>query len=273
LARDWGVEMVMVEVGAHTLAVQDVGSGAPVLLVHGNFASKAWFAELLEAPPDGVRLVAFDLPNSGDSSAFVAEPEALLPAYAEALLGLVAVLGLTRPIVVGHSLGGAVVQHAVALQPEVFAGVVLMASSAPDGLVTPESHVPLLEAFRSEPGLLAQALAPMLASRLPPNFDALVADAVRMAPHAFTGHARALAHVDLSPRLAAYRGMVWVLRGALDPLIDAAAAERTGAAFVHASVQVETWDDVGHSPATEAPNRFAARLRSFVASVAEGGGG
>ena len=253
-------------VDGRRLAHHDVGSGRAVVLVHGNFASKRWYRELLAAPPAGARLLALDLPNFGDSDPLGAP--ITMAAYADALRGFVATLGLERPVLVGHSMGGAVVLEAAASDPEAWSALVLVDGSAPEGLTTPEEHYPLLEMFKGNGPLLKQALTPLLASRRPPDFDDLIADALRMHPDAFGGNARALHDLDLAPRLAAYRGRVLVLRGGLDPLITAEMAASTADAFTGAAhVQLETWDDVGHSPATEAPERFAARLAELLAAL------
>jgi len=252
-----------VSVDDRRIAYHEAGAGRPVVLVHGNFASKRWFRELLQAPPPGARLLALDLPNFGDSDPLGAP--ITIAAYADAVRGFALALGLEAPVLVGHSLGGAVVLAAAADTPDAWSGLLLVDGSAPDGLVTPEEHYPLLEMFRGNGPLLAQALAPLLASRRSDDFDDLVADALRMQPEATTGNARALGDLDLAPRLAAYRGDVLVLRGGLDPLITADMAAATAAAFTGArSVRLETWDDVGHSPATEAPERFAARLADLL---------
>lgn len=251
-----------VQVDARRIAYQEVGAGRAVVLVHGNFASKRWYRELLEAPPAGARLLALDLPNFGDSDPLGAP--ITIAAYAAAVRGFADALGLERPVLVGHSLGGAVALAAAA-DPDAWAALVLVDGSAPEGLTTPEEHYPLLDLFQGNAALLKQALAPLLASRQPADFDDLVADGLRMHPDAFRGNARALDGLDLAPRLAAYRGHVLVLRGGLDPLITAAMAQRTAAAFTGAPhVALETWDDVGHSPATEAPERFAARLGALL---------
>lgn len=47
------------------LSYLEAGSGdVPVLLVHGNFAGKLWWRELLDKPLPQTRLVAPDLPAS-----------------------------------------------------------------------------------------------------------------------------------------------------------------------------------------------------------------
>lgn len=255
-----------VTVDGRRLAYQTAGSGRPVVLVHGNFASKRWFRGLLEVPPTGARLLALDLPNFGDSEALGAP--VTIEAYAAAVAGFADALELEAPVLVGHSLGGAVALAAVAADPDAWSALVAVDGSAPTGLVTPEAHYPLLQSFSGNAPLLAQALAPLLASHRPDDFDDLVADGLRMHPDAFIGNARALAEIDLTAPLAAYRGDVLVLRGDLDPLITADMAQATADALEGARrVTLETWEHVGHSPATEAPERFAARLAALLAAL------
>ncbi len=255
-----------VQVEDRRIAYQETGEGRAVVLVHGNFASKRWFSDLLAAPPAGARLLALDLPNFGDSDPLGAP--ITIAAYAEAVRGFASALDLDRPALVGHSLGGAVVLEAAAADPEAWSALVLVDGSAPDGLTTPEEHYPLLDLFQGNGPLLKQALEPLLASRRPADFDDLVGDGLRMHPDAFRGNARALTGLDLAPRLAAYEGRVLVLRGGLDPLITAEMAQRTADAFTGTErVELETWDDVGHSPATEAPERFAARLGALLEAL------
>jgi len=257
-----------VDVDDRAVAYVEAGDGYPVLLVHGNFASKRWYRALLEAPPAGARLVAIDLPNFGDSDPLGAP--ITMAAYAAAVRKVARALELHAPVLVGHSLGGNVAMRAVGDEPLAYAGLLLVDSGAPDGLVTPEAHYPLLEAFRGNAPLLGQALAPMMPTRTPSDFDDLVADALRMHPDAFVGNARALQDLDLGPALAAFTGPVRVLRGGQDVLIDADMAARTLAAFSGSrDAELLTWDDVGHSPIVEAPERVAALLAALIERVRE----
>lgn len=260
------------QVDGRTLAYHEAGDGFPVLLVHGNFASKRWFRALLQAPPAGARLIALDLPNFGDSAAL--DAPITIAAYADAVRGFAHALELGTPVLVGHSLGGTIAMRAVGDDPQAFAAVLLIDASAPEGLITPEAHYPLLEAFRGNGPLLGQALAPMMPSRtereLDDEMDDLVADALRMHDDAFTGNARALERLDLAPALAAYRGPVRVLRGGQDVLIDPTMAERTHAAFSGSpDTELLTWDDVGHSPNVEAPERVAALIGALIERARE----
>jgi branched-chain amino acid transport system permease protein len=261
------------EAGGHAIAYAESGAGATgVLLVHGNFASKRWFGPLLGAPP-AARLVALDLPGFGDSGPLAGAVS--IDAYARALRAAADALGLERPALVGHSLGGNVAMVAVANDPDAWSSLALVSSGAPAGLVTAEGVYPILEAYRADRALLARSLAAIMPTATPTDFDALVDDALRMQPAGFAGNSRALAALsqrpglDPTPRLATFTGPVLVLRGGMDTLITAEMAAATAAAFPASSdVRCETWDDVGHSPPLEQPARFRDRLAEFLAGAA-----
>jgi len=73
-----------------------------------------------------------------------------------------------------------------------------------------------------------------------------------------------LENMDLSEVARAYGGPVLVLRGGQDYLITPALAEATRAAYGEERTRLITWDDVGHSPQIEAPDRFKALLAEFA---------
>ncbi len=250
----------IIAAGGLRLAVERAGDGHPTLLLHGNFASRRWWTEQLRHPPAGLDLVAPDLPNFGASDALPGD--ITLAAYARAVLDLADALELERPFVVGHSLGTAVAHHLAALAPRRFPALLLVSPAPPAGFPTPEAHYPVLEGFRDHAERLGPALAAMTPTRVPPYFDELVADGLRMNPAAFSGNARALAHGAPEGAVAAYPGRVLALRGGRDALITAAVARAAADAYPHA--RLETWKDVGHSPQLEAPERFEALLRSFL---------
>lgn len=243
-----------------TLAYHQAGQGRALLCVHGNFASKRWFTELLNNPPSGWQVIAFDLPNFGASDAM---PEPIsIAAYAEYLAGFIDALVLQDVVLVGHSLGGAVVQAYAAEHPGVPTGLMLVSSAAPSGLQTPEEHYPLLESFQDNRELLAQALRPTMPSGRPAYFEQIVDDALAMHPAAFTGNARALEHHHVTNKLKPVPCPVLVVRGEHDYLITEEMARATANAFPHA--QLELLDGVGHSPQIEAPQRFNALLHTFL---------
>ncbi|HEX7004342.1 MAG TPA: alpha/beta hydrolase [Trueperaceae bacterium] len=249
------------------LAYREAGSGDPLLLVHGNFASGRWFEEQLDSPPVGYRLIAPDLPNFGESDGM---PEEIsIASYARYLAGFCDALAIERLTLLGHSLGGAVAQAFATEQPDRIERLILVASAAPDGHETPAEHFPVLESLKGNREGLALALAATMPSRRPSWFEGVVDDALALAPHAITGNVRALAEFDVSEEARSYPGPVLVLRGDLDlpHLITEEIARRTAAAYPNS--RLELWQGVGHSPQVEAPQRFNRLLAEFLAEVVD----
>lgn len=257
-----GGEAATVPVGGVEMAYRSVGEGRPLLLVHGNYGSKRWFEEQLRDPAPGWRYIAPDLPNFAQSGDLPGEIS--IAAYARHLAAFCDALGLDDLVLLGHSLGGAVVQALALDEGERVKGLVLVASASPSGHFTSEEHIALLDSFVGNREGLHAALAATIPSGLPDYFPAIVDDALQMRAPAYTGNARALAAFDVSDRTASFTNPVLVVRGALDlpHLITEEIARATAAAYPDATL--ELWDDVGHSPQIEAPGRFNALLRRFL---------
>lgn len=123
----------------------DSGSGPPVVMVHGLGGQMRNFTHSLTALLEhDHRVIVVDRPRSGYSAAApgtepnIREQGRLIAAFVEKL-------GLEKPLLVGHSLGGALALAAALDAPNRFAGLVLLAP-----LTQVQNHAP--EAFR----LLAQ---------------------------------------------------------------------------------------------------------------------
>lgn len=250
------------------LAYVRTGSGRPVVLVHGNLASHRYWQELLADPPEGTELIAPDLPNFGASGRLPGKVTML--AYGEALAAFLAALELTEVTLVGHSLGGAVAQACAGTVPERIARLLLLDAPAPGPFHAPEASLRGAEVLASEPderrrrAMIAQALPAVMPARLPPYFDDLVDEALRIPRDAIVPNADALEMMDLHGRVRAYRGPVLVVRGGRDALVNAEVARATVDAYGADRARLVTWDDVGHSPQIEAPGRFARLLAEFA---------
>lgn len=97
------------------LPVTEAGNGTqPVVLVHGWTCNRKHWQPLLDSAPDGTRLLAVDLPGHGDARD-VTLPAWTVTAQARALVA--ALDGIDNPVLVGHSMGGAVVLEAARLKP------------------------------------------------------------------------------------------------------------------------------------------------------------
>ncbi|MFV3126596.1 alpha/beta fold hydrolase [Niveispirillum sp. KHB5.9] len=96
------------EVDGQRLHYLDVGSGTPLVMIHGLGGQMRHFSHgLLAHLTDRYRVILVDRPGSGHSTR-AHDADASPGAQAAAIAGLIRALGLDRPLVVGHSLGGAV---------------------------------------------------------------------------------------------------------------------------------------------------------------------
>ena len=107
-----------------------VGAGPPLVLLHGFTGSTETWAELWPAFAVAHRVVAFDLPGHGHSSAPKEPQRYSLDRFADDLAGALDQLGLARVALLGYSMGGrAALQFAQQYGDRVAALVLLSTSS------------------------------------------------------------------------------------------------------------------------------------------------
>lgn len=99
-------EAQQVELHGHRMIYRTAGEGPPVVLIHGMVnSSRHWEAVALRLAA-GHRVIAPDLIGHGDSAAVRGDYS--LGAHAASIRDLLAVIGVDRATIVGHSLGGGV---------------------------------------------------------------------------------------------------------------------------------------------------------------------
>ncbi|MFM7396979.1 MAG: alpha/beta fold hydrolase BchO [Gammaproteobacteria bacterium] len=92
--------------------VQDAGEGPVCLLVHGTGASAHSFRDVLPKLSPFFRVIAPDLPGHGFTSRPHEDSGLSLSGMAEGLVQLLAVLGVSPTLAVGHSAGAAILCRA-----------------------------------------------------------------------------------------------------------------------------------------------------------------
>ena len=109
----------------------EAGSGPVVVFLHGIGAAGMQFAPQLEAlAAAGYRAIAWDMPGYGGSSPL---PLVSIDALTATLGAFLVGLGLERPVVVGHSLGGMLLFRLLAVAPHAAGRAVLSQTSAAFG--------------------------------------------------------------------------------------------------------------------------------------------
>ncbi|MEM6991416.1 MAG: alpha/beta fold hydrolase, partial [Myxococcota bacterium] len=126
----WPVERA--EVGGTSLAYADLGQGEHTLvLIHGLGSYMPAWKNNASALARQHRVIVVDLPGFGKSD----KPDAsyTMDFFAGKVLALMDELGVQRPVLVGHSMGGQIAMRYALSYPERHAGLVL---TSPAGLET-----------------------------------------------------------------------------------------------------------------------------------------
>jgi pimeloyl-ACP methyl ester carboxylesterase len=101
------------------------GTGDPVVCIHGLGGTKVSFMPTVAALANRFRVIALDLPGSGESDKPVLAPYDA-PYFARSVLALLDSLGVGRAHVIGNSMGGRVAIELALREPDRVRGVVLL---------------------------------------------------------------------------------------------------------------------------------------------------
>jgi pimeloyl-ACP methyl ester carboxylesterase len=276
---DTGVRYV--DIHGHQRAYRLCGSGPALLLLHGIGDSSASWVPLLRPLAERFTVVAPDLLGHGES----AKPRAdySVAAYANGMRDLLDVLGIDRATVVGHSLGGGVAAQLAYQHPTRVERLALVSSGGVAREVSPFLR------FASTPA--ADVLLPLM--RLPPARLATLAgiELLRRSGTDLGRDAEELGRVlDALPDVAARGAFSRTLRSVVDwrgqvvtmldrsylteamPVLlvwgehDAVIPVAHGH-LAHAAMpgsRLEVFEEAGHFPHHQDPDRFLADLLAFI---------
>jgi len=108
------------------LAYQDLGSGSPLVLLHGGFGSVEMFGPNVALLASGRRLIGVDLQSHGRSPA--ADRPMRFETMADDVAELIRELNLGRVALMGFSLGGAVALRTAIQHPQLVDRLVLVSA-------------------------------------------------------------------------------------------------------------------------------------------------
>lgn len=260
----------------HRWHLQEMGTGAPVLLLHGAGASTHSFRDLMPELARDFRVLALDLPGQG----FTRPGNRMrlgLDAMAEDIAALMAHEGVAPQALVGHSAGGALALRLAEILPEPPRAVVGLNAA--------------LGKFRGVAGWLFPVMAKVLA--LNPftatlfartaSSDASVRALIRSTGSTLDAQGLALYRALLADRAHVDGTLGMMAQWQLDPLLqglerhtvptlfltgarDAAVPPDTSARAAARMAAAEWHDDPthGHLLHEEAPRATADRIRGFL---------
>jgi pimeloyl-ACP methyl ester carboxylesterase len=239
-----------------TLTYESHGTGTPVVLLHGLTFDRTSWRPIVERLGDDLHTVAIDLPAHGDSGGAPCP----LDEVAAQVHAVVDELGIDRPVVVGHSMSGAVALIYAAAYPTL--GVVDIDN--PLDVRPFAAMVKQLEPALRGPGF-AQAFEPIQRSMRLDLVQGPLAQQIRQ--DVVVGYWQELLDTDVD----ALQRRIETEAARIDVpalLLFGRRLADGDRAYIEAHLrrgEVEEWDGDGHCLHLVEPDRFATRLRDFVA--------
>jgi 3-oxoadipate enol-lactonase len=239
----------------------------PLVFLHGiGGAARAWRGQL-DFFGDRYRAIAWDMPGYGGSAPL---PDVSIAALADALGDFLQQVGATKPVLVGHSIGGMIVQQLLAKRPDIAGAVVLAQTSPafgkPDGDWQKEFIGARLGPL--DRGETMVSLAPSLVRELvgdDPDINGLklAGDCMASVPEAtYRATMLALTGFDLRGALKDIAVPTLVLSGSKDNNAPAPMMAKM-ASYIPSAKYVEL-EGAGHLVNLERPATFNAALDGFL---------
>lgn len=250
---------------ATSIALRSSGSGPPLLLIHGITEDHRVWDELVPELERDHRVIRVDLPGHGESSPLATYSAGTLAAP---IAELVQTLGLERPRIIGHSLGGVVATLLGALLPA--RSIVNVDQSLRLG--------PFIELVRSiAPRLQGPSFVDALNEEMELLGGPRLPERVRRELRGYRVEARRPVVLGLWLPLAneteesVLEPLTPLLRQIRAPYLslfgdDPGPGYESWLRGLIPSATVETWPGLGHWLHRVEPERFLARVRAFHAA-------
>lgn len=243
----------------------------PLIFLHGiGGAARAWRQQLATFG-NQFRAIAWDMPGYGGSAPLASVS---ITALAEALQQFIEQIGATRPILVGHSIGGMVVQKWLVQFPRLARAVVLAQTSPAFGKADGDWQKSFIAARLGplDRGETMKSLAPSLVKELvgddpDPKGMELARECMASVPEAsYRAMMLALIGFDQRSTLKDISVPTLLLSGSRDNNAPAPMMAKT-ATYIATADYVEL-AGVGHLANLERPDAFNEALARFLNSLA-----
>jgi len=237
-----------ITIGKHHLHYRIVGTGMPLVLIHGYGVSGQSWQHVLPYLAQQHQVIIVDLPGYGQSKISgtwqLREMAPLLARWLDKL-------GLKSVALVGHSMGGAIAIHLAAHRPEKISKLVLVNSAG----LSLQAHLPqmtarlvhsVLQTGNGHPPL------PLIRDILQPRFPVLWQTAQQMK------------HSDFSAELAQIQAPTLIIWGQRDVMLPIELGYRLKELLPHATFTIIP--HCGHRPMWGDPALFSQTVLAFLRS-------
>jgi 3-oxoadipate enol-lactonase len=244
----------------------------PLVFLHGiGGAARGWRSQL-DAFAGHYHAIAWDMPGYGGSQPL---PATSISTLADALKDFLEQLGATKPVLVGHSIGGMIVQQFLVSYPDLAGAAVLAQTTSAFGSSDGEwqknfidSRVGPLDRGETMVSMAPKLVQDMIGEEPSAEGVALARDCMAaVKPDTYRASMHAMIGFDLRKNLADITVPTLLLSGSKDNNAPAKTMAKM-ATFVKGSTYVEL-EGVGHLASFERPNEFSEVLRDFLATSHE----
>jgi len=263
-----------VRAGAAQISYLEAGAGPPLALLHGIGSAAASFWNQLEELSARFRVVAWDAPGYGASTALGVEQPAANN-YAAALDDWLDALGIARCHLLGHSLGSLIAAHFAAEHPERVITLTLAGIARGHGHLPPPQRERLLGqrlddlADLGPHGMAAKRGPRLLGPEATEAMRRMVVETMALIhPKGYAQAARILSIGDIMADLARLRAglPIQVIVGDADLITPPADCLEIAAACRAAATHVI--QGAGHALYLEKPQEFNRLLADFAIAKA-----
>ena len=244
-----------------TLSILEGGSGDPVIFVHGVVTTSNIFPSYLKAYSPSYRGIAVDLRGYGDSQ----KPETgfNIPQFSKDLIALADTLHIQKPVWVGVSMGGMILQQLALDYPDRVRALVLVSTT--DGAMVLDKDLPTIGNGRDYRDVSKTIIAESFPPDTPPSLYQPLLDRIpswngTVLREALTSMSQASVH----GRLHKITAPTLIVVGAKDDVATPAIARGIQQQIAGSNL-VEF--NTGHFMMTEDPERFRAVLGEFLRTL------
>lgn len=276
LDTGWHEHQRWLTIGSRHANVIDVGSGQPLVFVHG--LSGCWQAWLENIPAfaERYRVIVPDLPGFGLSE--MPAEQITIEGYAQFLSDMFSELEIERAHIIANSMGGHIVSVLATSRPDLVEKLVLI---SPAGVFTYGIHrsplvmfgrslQQLADRLMSDPATVVRRknlrkFAMGIVVRYPDRLDPELCWEILNGGGGKPGFRDALDAIlshDVRPHLSEITAPTLVMWGEHDKLIPARDAHAFADAITNSELSI--YQDTGHVPYIERPARFNAEVMEFL---------
>lgn len=263
-----------VELQDTSLFVEDIGSGVPLLLIHGFPLNQEMWRPQIEALSANARVIALDLRGHGQSPP--TEGPYSMDLLADDCAGVLKALKVDQPVVVcGHSMGGYISFAFYRRHPEMVGGLILAATRAgadsEEGKLNRDKAAQLTEDQGTQP-VFDSMLPIFMATQTYREKPELVSQVAGIMEKTSTnGMIGALLGIktrpDSTPTLGQIKVPTLIIHGAEDQIIPLSDSEAMHTAIPNS--QLEVIPEAGHLPNLEQAQLFNQSVGIFLRKLAQ----